>query len=50
MFTYQEDEAVTAKKVQTSFTVKMMKFDDKQKIALIKEVKNLLDDMNLVKV
>ncbi|KAJ6648598.1 39S ribosomal protein L12, mitochondrial [Pseudolycoriella hygida] len=28
--------------------IKLMKFDDKQKIALIKEVKNLLDGMNLV--
>jgi len=27
-----------------------MKFDDKQKVALIKEVKNLLEGMNLVQV
>jgi large subunit ribosomal protein L7/L12 len=34
--------------VQTSFTVKLLKFDEKQKVALIKEVKNLLEGMNLV--
>ncbi|PSN42657.1 hypothetical protein C0J52_13032 [Blattella germanica] len=44
----EDDEEVTAKKVQTSFTLKMMKFDEKQKVALIKEVKNLLEGMNLV--
>lgn len=38
------------KHVQTAFTVKMLSFDDKQKIILIKEVKNLLPDMNLVQV
>lgn len=27
-----------------------MKFDEKQKVALIKEVKNLLEGMNLVQV
>lgn len=27
-----------------------MKFDEKQKVALIKEVKNLMDGMNLVQV
>jgi hypothetical protein len=30
--------------------VKLVKFDDKQKVALIKEVKNLLEGMNLVQV
>jgi len=45
----QEDEEEAApKKVQTSFKVKLIKFDDKQKVALIKEVKNLLEGMNLV--
>jgi len=43
----EEDEATT-RKVQTAFTVKLVKFDDKQKVALIKEVKNLLEGMNLV--
>lgn len=45
----QEDEEEAApKKVQTTFKVKLTKFDDKQKIALIKEIKNLLEGMNLV--
>ena len=44
----EEDEEAAPKKVQTSFKVKLMKFDDKQKVALIKEVKNLLEGMNLV--
>lgn len=43
-----EEEEVEPKKVQTSFKVKMLKYDDAQKVALIKEVKNLLDGMNLV--
>ncbi|XP_022218549.1 50S ribosomal protein L7/L12 [Drosophila obscura] len=43
-----DEEEVAPKKVQTSFTVKLVKFDDKQKVALIKEVKNLLEGMNLV--
>lgn len=30
------------------FQVKLTKFDDKQKVALIKEVKNLLEGFNLV--
>ncbi|XP_021935645.1 39S ribosomal protein L12, mitochondrial isoform X2 [Zootermopsis nevadensis] len=44
----EEEEEVSSKKVQTSFTVKLLKFDEKQKVALIKEVKNLLEGMNLV--
>lgn len=30
------------------FQVKLMKFDEKQKVALIKEIKTLLEGMNLV--
>ncbi|XP_047529505.1 39S ribosomal protein L12, mitochondrial [Vanessa atalanta] len=44
----QEEEEATPKAVKTSFTVKMTKFDDKQKVALIKEVKSLLEGYNLV--
>lgn len=33
---------------QFIFQVKLTKFDDKQKVALIKEVKNLLEGFNLV--
>lgn len=46
--TAEDDEEATVKKVQTAFKVKMTKFDDKQKIALIKEIKNLFEGMNLV--
>ncbi|XP_045448405.1 39S ribosomal protein L12, mitochondrial [Melitaea cinxia] len=44
----QEEEEATPKAVKTSFTVKMTKFDDKQKVALIKEIKSLLEGFNLV--
>lgn len=43
-----DEEEAAPKKVQTSFKVKLVKFDDKQKVALIKEIKNLLEGMNLV--
>ncbi|KYQ52176.1 39S ribosomal protein L12, mitochondrial [Trachymyrmex zeteki] len=43
-----EEEEVEQKQVQTEFTVKLMAFDEKQKVPLIKEVKNLMSDMNLV--
>ncbi|XP_030385860.1 uncharacterized protein LOC115632753 [Scaptodrosophila lebanonensis] len=43
-----DEEEAAPKKVQTSFKVKLVKFDEKQKVALIKEVKNLLEGMNLV--
>ncbi|CAD7004424.1 unnamed protein product [Ceratitis capitata] len=44
----EEEEEAAPKKVQTAFKVKLVKFDEKQKVALIKEVKNLLEGMNLV--
>lgn len=37
-------------KVQTEFTVKLMKFDETKKVALIKEIKALIEGMNLVQV
>ncbi|XP_055597828.1 39S ribosomal protein L12, mitochondrial [Uranotaenia lowii] len=43
-----EEEEAAPKVVKTTFKVKLVKFDDKQKVALIKEVKNLLEGMNLV--
>ncbi|CAK1547429.1 unnamed protein product [Leptosia nina] len=43
-----EEEEAAPKAVKTNFTVKLTKFDDKQKVALIKEVKNLLEGFNLV--
>ncbi|XP_055385788.1 39S ribosomal protein L12, mitochondrial [Condylostylus longicornis] len=44
----EDEEEAAPKKVQTSFKVKLVKFDEKQKVALIKEIKNLLEGMNLV--
>lgn len=44
----QDEEEAAPKAVKTNFTVKLTKFDDKQKVALIKEVKNLLEGFNLV--
>ncbi|KAL2716469.1 hypothetical protein V1478_014145 [Vespula squamosa] len=45
----KSDEVEEApKQVKSSFTVKLMKFDEKQKIALIKEIKQLLPNTNLV--
>ncbi|OXU23563.1 hypothetical protein TSAR_004673 [Trichomalopsis sarcophagae] len=43
-----EEEEAAPKVVKSSFTVKLMKFDDKQKVALIKEIKSLLPGTNLV--
>lgn len=42
----EEEEA--PQKVKSVFTVKLMKFDDKQKVPLIKEIKTLIEGMNLV--
>lgn len=42
----EEEEAPKA--IKSSYKVKMVKFDEKQKVALIKEIKNLFDGMNLV--
>merc|ERR1712002_1436782 len=44
----EEEEEVVVQKVQTSFTVKMMAYDTAKKVPLIKQVKALLDGMNLV--
>lgn len=44
----EDDEEAAPKKIQTSFKVKLLKFDDKQKIPLIREIKSLLEGMNLV--
>ncbi|XP_023944564.1 39S ribosomal protein L12, mitochondrial [Bicyclus anynana] len=44
----QDEEEAAPKTVKTSFTVKMTKYDEKQKVPLIKEVKSLLEGFNLV--
>ncbi|VEN51899.1 unnamed protein product [Callosobruchus maculatus] len=43
-----DEEEAAPQKVKSVFTVKLTKFDEKQKVALIKEIKNLLEGMNLV--
>lgn len=43
-----DDEEAAPQKVKSSFTVKLTKFDEKQKVALIKEIKSLMEGMNLV--
>ncbi|KAK9298310.1 hypothetical protein QLX08_008316 [Tetragonisca angustula] len=43
-----ETEEEESQVVQTAFTVKLIGFDEKQKIALIKELKGILPDCNLV--
>ncbi|GJQ73740.1 putative ribosomal protein L7/L12 dimerisation domain [Trypoxylus dichotomus] len=45
---HEVEEEVAPAKVKTQFTVKLTKYDEKQKVALIKEIKNLLEGMNLV--
>ncbi|KAI4456245.1 39s ribosomal protein l12 [Holotrichia oblita] len=44
----EEEEEAAPQKVKTQFTVKLTKYDEKQKVALIKEIKSLLEGMNLV--
>ncbi|XP_014207738.1 39S ribosomal protein L12, mitochondrial [Copidosoma floridanum] len=44
----EDDEDKPKEAIKTSFTVKLMKFDDKQKVAIIKEIKNLIPGTNLV--
>lgn len=44
----EEEEAESKPKEKTSFTIKLIKFDDAQKVKLIKEIKALNAGMNLV--
>ena len=44
----EEEEAAAPAAVQTSFTVKLEKFDPAKKVAVIKEIKNIVEGMNLV--
>merc|ERR1712083_572540 len=45
----EENEVAAPQAVQTSFTVKLEKFDAAKKVAVIKEIKNLVEGMNLVR-
>ncbi len=49
-FLFKEEEEAPKPKAQTSFTVKLTKYDETKKIALIKEIKNVVEGMNLVQV
>lgn len=44
----EEEEAAGPAVIQTAFKVKLLSFDDSKKIALIKELKNQCEGMNLV--
>ena len=44
----ENEEQEQAANVKTSFTVKLVKFDAAKKVPLIKEIKQLLPEMNLV--
>ena len=46
----QSDTADEPKEVQTEFTVKLTAFDDSGKVKLIKEIKNIVEGLNLVQV
>ncbi|XP_017795179.1 PREDICTED: 39S ribosomal protein L12, mitochondrial [Habropoda laboriosa] len=45
----EQEEDEVSEVVQTAFTIKLIGFDSKQKVALIKEMKTILPDCNLVK-
>lgn len=49
-FQEEEEAAEPVKQEKTLFTVKMVKFDEAKKVAVIKEVKSLVAGMNLVQV
>merc|ERR1712188_191002 len=44
----EEEEEAVVEEVQTEFTVKLVAFDDKAKVKLIKEIKSVMADFNLV--
>ncbi|VDO03296.1 unnamed protein product [Rodentolepis nana] len=44
----EEAEEAEQAPTKTSYAVKLMKFDEAKKVPLIKEIKNILPDMNLV--
>ncbi|KAK0047072.1 39S ribosomal protein L12 mitochondrial [Biomphalaria pfeifferi] len=44
----EEEEDVAPKREKVNFTVKLMKFDAGKKVQLIKEIKNLIEGLNLV--
>lgn len=45
---HEEKEEMEQAPSKTSYAVKLLKFDVAKKVTLIKEIKNILPDMNLV--
>lgn len=43
-----DEDVATTSAAKTSFTVKLNKYDDSKKVALIKEIKKLVEGINLV--
>lgn len=50
IFKKQEAEDEAPKIVKSSFNVKLLKYEDSKKVPLIKEVKSIVEGMNLVQV
>ena len=50
IFQADDEEAAEPVREKVAFTVKITKFDSTKKIALIKEIKNLMEGLNLVQV
>lgn len=50
MFTQEEEEEAVVAPTKSTFNVKLTEFAADKKIALIKEIKSLLPDTNLVQV
>jgi large subunit ribosomal protein L7/L12 len=46
--TQSDDDGVAQTNVKSSFTLKLTKFDETKKVALIKEIKKLVEGINLV--
>lgn len=46
----EEETATLKKKEKSAFTIRLTKFDDTKKVQLIKEIKSLVEGMNLVQV
>lgn len=45
-----EDDTKEVAQAKTTFTVKLTKIDDSKKVAVIKEVKSIVEGLNLVQV
>ena len=50
VFVQAEEEEAEKKVEKMSYNVRLIKFDEKKKVALIKQIKALIEGMNLVQV